>query len=192
MLVVPEVLGHGQAGEGHPHTGPGGLVHLAKDQGGLLNNAGLGHLPPQVVALAGALAHAGKDGIAAVLGGDVADKLLDQHGLAHAGASEQANLAALGVGGQQVDDLNARLQDLHRGALLGKARRVPVDGPLLLAIGRALVVDGVAQHVEHPAQGPLPHRHADGPAGGGDSHAAGKALAGGQGDAAHRAVAQML
>jgi hypothetical protein len=46
-----------------------------------------------------------------VLGGDVADQLLNQHGLAHAGAAEEADLAALLVGGEQVDDLDAGDED---------------------------------------------------------------------------------
>ena len=50
----------------------------------------------QVVALAGALADAGEDRVAAVLRGDVADQLLDDDRLAHAGAAEDARLAALG------------------------------------------------------------------------------------------------
>ena len=99
-LPIPEILSHGQAGQRHTHTGPGGLVHLAKDQGRLFNDAGLRHLAPQVVALAGALSHASENGIAAVLGGDVADQLLDEHSLAHAGAAKQADLATLGIGGQ--------------------------------------------------------------------------------------------
>ena len=127
-----------------------------------------------------------------MLGGNVADQLLDQHGLAHAGAAKQADLAALGVRGQQVDDLDARFQDLHAAALVCKTRGIPVDRPALFAGSRALVVDGSTQHVEHPAQGPLPHRHFDGPAGGGHRHTAGEALAGGQGDAAHRAIPQMF
>ncbi len=36
------------------------LVHLAEDQGGLLDDAGLLHLEPEVGALTGALAHAGE------------------------------------------------------------------------------------------------------------------------------------
>ncbi len=105
LFLIAEVLGHGQTGQSNAHTGSRGLVHLAEDQGGLLQNAGLAHLAPQVVALTGTLAHAGEDGVAAVFGGDVTDQLLDQHGLANARAAEQADLTAAGVGGQQVDDL---------------------------------------------------------------------------------------
>jgi hypothetical protein len=69
---------------------------------------GLGHFDPEVVALAGALADAGEHRHAAVLLGDVVDELLDEHGLAHAGAAEEADLAALLVGREQVDHLDAR------------------------------------------------------------------------------------
>ena len=72
-----------------------GLVHLAVDEGGLVDDAGLLHLEPEVGALAGPLADAGEDRHAAVLRGHPVDHLLDEHGLADAGATEEADLAAL-------------------------------------------------------------------------------------------------
>ncbi len=72
----------------------------------------------EVVALAGALADAGEHGVTAVLLGHVADELLDDDRLADAGAAEDADLAALGERGDQVDDLHARLEDLGRSRLL--------------------------------------------------------------------------
>ena len=77
-----------------------------------LDDARLGHLDPEVVALAGALAHAGEHREAAVLLGDVVDEFHDDDGLAHAGAAEQADLAALQEGLDQVDDLDAGLEHL--------------------------------------------------------------------------------
>jgi hypothetical protein len=74
---------------------PGGSFIWPKTMAVLLDDARLLHFAVEVGALAGALAHAGEHGVAAVLGGDVVDQLLDQHGLAHAGAAEQADLAAL-------------------------------------------------------------------------------------------------
>ena len=118
VLHVTEVLCHGQAGQGHTHTGSGGLVHLAVDQRRLVDDAALGHFAVQVVALTGALADAGKYRVTVVLGGDVVDQLLDQHGLADTGTAEQADLTALGVGADQIHDLNAGLQDLGGGLLL--------------------------------------------------------------------------
>ena len=119
--LVAEVLRHRQAGQADAQARPGRLVHLAVDQRGLLDHAGLGHLEPEVVALARALAHAGEHRQAAVLRGDVVDQLLDQHRLAHAGAAEEADLAALHVRREQVDDLDAGLEDLGRRRERSKA-----------------------------------------------------------------------
>ena len=83
------------AGQGDAQARAGRLVHLAEDHARSCRcTPDSLHLEPEVVALAGALAHAGEDGVAAVLGGDVADQLLDDDRLADAGAAEQADLAA--------------------------------------------------------------------------------------------------
>ena len=107
VLHVTEVLGHGQRRQGNaqPHTRR--LVHLAEHEGGLFEHAGLFHLDSKVGALTGALADAGEHRHTTVLGGNAVDHLGDQHGLADAGATEQADLAAGEVRGQQVDDLDA-------------------------------------------------------------------------------------
>ena len=122
---VAEVLGHREAGKADAHARARRLVHLAEDQGGVLDDARLVHVVPEVVALAAALADAGEDRIARVLGGDVADELHDDDRLADAGAAEEADLSALGVGRDEVDDLDARLEDLGARALVleGRARR---------------------------------------------------------------------
>ena len=136
VLLVAEVLGHGQPAEADAQARARRLVHLAVDERGLLDHARLGHLQPQVVALAGALAHAGEHRQAAVLLRDVVDQLLDQHRLAHAGAAEQADLAALDVRGQQIDHLDAGLEDLDRRRQVLERGRLAVDLPAL-AVGAA-------------------------------------------------------
>ena len=47
--------------------------------------------------------------------GDVVNEFLDQHGLSDTGTSEQTNLSTTSVGGEQVDNLDASLQDLSSG-----------------------------------------------------------------------------
>ena len=54
--------------------------------------------------------------------GDVVDQLLNQNGLADAGAAEQTDLAALGVGADQVNDLDAGLENF-RGGLPARQRQ---------------------------------------------------------------------
>ena len=48
--------------------------------------------------------------------GDSVDHLLDDDGLAHAGPPEEADLAALHVGLEEVDDLDPRLEHQGRGS----------------------------------------------------------------------------
>jgi hypothetical protein len=52
--------------------------------------------------------------------GDVANQLLDDDRLAHAGAPEHAGLATFGEGGDQVDDFDAGFEHFGFG---GFARR---------------------------------------------------------------------
>ena len=139
--LLAEVLRHGQAGERDAHARAGRLVHLAEDEHGPVEHPGLLHLEPEVVALARALAHAAERRQALVLLRDVADQLLDQHGLADAGAAEQAHLAALGVRREQVDDLDAGLEDLAGRREVLDARRGAVDRPALLGLDVAALVD---------------------------------------------------
>ena len=128
-----------------------------------------------------------------MLHGHVVDQLLNEHGLAHAGTAEQADLAALGVRLDKVNDLDARFQNVRSGHLLGKRGGGTVDLPAgSVGADRRLAVDGVAQHVEHAAQRGLAHRHGDAAAGGGNGQAPAEAVAAGHHDAAHRFVFQML
>ena len=193
VAFVAEEFRHGEPCEPHAHTHAGRLVHLSEDERGLFRNAALVHLRPKLVALAAALAHAREDGIAAVLGGDIVDKLLDEDGLAHARAAEETDLAALGIGLQKVDGFDARLEDLHRGALLGERGGGTVDAHALGVGGKvALAVNGVAEDVEHPAQRDFAYGDGDGAARRTHSHAAREPLALGQHDAAHAAVVEVL
>ena len=146
----------------------------------------------EVVAFAGALADAGEYGIAAVGLGDVVDQFLDEHRLAYAGAAEQADLAALGVRREQVDDLDAgdenlgfrRLLDIGRGWLMDRAASLHVDRPGF--------IDGFADHVHDAPERALADRDRDRLAGVGDLLAAHQALRNVHGDAAHRVLAELL
>ena len=157
-----------------------------------VDDAGLLELEPEVVALAGALAHAGEDGEAAVLAGDVVDELLDDDRLAHAGAAEEADLAALEEGLDEVDDLDAGLEHLLGGGLLVEGGRRAVDRHVDLGVDGAELVDRLAEHVEHAAQRLAADGNGDVGAGVDGLHAAHHALGGGHGDATHAALAQVL
>ena len=116
----------------------------------------------EVVPLAGALAHAGEHRVAAVLGGDVPNELLDDDCLAHAGAAERAHLAAPQDRRDQVDDLDACLEQPWLRLLVLQGGGRAVDGIAFFRLHWPFLVDGLAEHVEDAAQGVLAHRHGDG------------------------------
>ena len=131
VLNIAEVLRHGQARQGDAQTRARRLVHLAEDEGGLVEDARLFHFANEVVALTGTLADAGEHGDAAVVLGHALDHLLDEDGLADARTAEEADLATLHVGGQEVDDLDAGLEHLGARLELVEGRRLAVDRPAL-------------------------------------------------------------
>ena len=152
IFFVAEVLGDGERGQRHAGAGSRRLVHLAVDQRGLVDNAGLFHFHPEVVAFTGTLTDAGEHRETAVLGGDVVDELHDQNRLADAGAAEQADLAAAGVRSEKVDDLDAGVERLNRHGLVFERRSRAMNRISFLVADRARFVDGLADDVQDAAQ----------------------------------------
>jgi len=150
------------------------------------------HFQVEVVAFAGPLAHAGEHGDAAVVHGDVVDHLHHDDGLAHAGAAEHAHLAPAGEGNQQVDDLDARLEDVDRRILLEERRGRPVNGQLLVRHDLAEAVHGAADDVDDAPQARLADGNHDRGARVLDGHAAHQAVGDVHRDAAHDVVAKVL
>jgi peptide chain release factor 1 len=146
----------------------------------------------EVVALAGALADAGEHRVAAVRLGDVVDQLHDDYGLADAGAAEQADLAALRIGREQIDDLDAGDQDRRFGGLVGVGRRILMDGPLGFRLDRTSLVDRIADHVDDAAEEAGADRHRDRAAGVAHFLPAHQAFAGVHGNGAHGVLTELL
>ena len=115
----------------------------------------------EVVTLARALADTGKYRIAAVRLGDVVDQFHDQHRLSNPGPAEQANLAALGVRCEQIDNLDARDQNLRLGRLLSVGGRILMDSALGFGLDRACFVYRITDHVDDAAEQPWTDRHRD-------------------------------
>ena len=157
-LVVTEVLGNGETSKSDTGTGTGGLVHLTEHQGDLgvaveLDDGGLLHFVVQIVTLTGALADTGENGVTTVGLGDVVDELLDEDGLADAGASEETDLSTTSVGGEEVDDLDTGDQNLTLGGLLDELGGLGVDGAELVRLDGTPLVDGVTGDVHNTPQG---------------------------------------
>ena len=110
-------------------TGAGWLVHLAIDQRGFglgevvrIDDFRLLHFVPEVVAFTGPLTDAGEHGESTVVQGDIVDELHDDDGLADSGAAEEADLAALAVGFEKIDDFDAGFEDFGLGVLIFELR----------------------------------------------------------------------
>ena len=120
------------------------------------------------------------------------DQLLDDDRLADAGAAEHAGLAALGERRDQVDHLDAGLEHLGAGHLVGERGRRTVDRVVLGGLHGTAVVHRLADHVEDPSQGRLAHGHGDGGAGVDHPLAAAQAVGGVHGHRAHHRAGEVL
>ncbi len=159
----------------------------------LVDDAGLAHFPVEVVALTGALTDPGEHGVTAVLLGDVVDQLHDDDGLADAGTTEGADLAALGERADQVDDLDAGLEDLGRGVLLDQGRRRAVNRVALSRVRpRRARPPASPVTLKMRPRTPSPTGTVIGRTGVGELHAALETFGGRHGDRAHPAVAEVL
>src|SRR5690606_28808658 len=81
----------------------------------------------KVVTFTGTFTHASEHGGTAMAFGNVVDQFLNKNGLANAGAAEQADLAALCVGCEQIDNLNAGDKDFTVCGLVNEKRRFCVN-----------------------------------------------------------------
>ena len=192
IFDITEVLCHGQSGKADTHTGSRRLVHLTVDQCGLVDNAALLHLAIEVVALTGTLADTCKNRDAAVRSRDVVDQLHDQDGLAYTCAAEQTDLTALCVRADQVDDLDAGLEDLRSGDLVFKGRCGTMDRPALLCVRCGLIVYRVAQKVEYSSQAFLADRNRNGTFRVDGIDTADQSVGGAHGDASDNVITNLL
>ena len=156
------MLGDRERRQASPPTRPGRLVHLPEYQCGTLQHTGLPELEQQLMPFARAFADPGKDRNTGVTLDRRADQLHDQHGLTDPGAAEHCGLAAGDQRRQQIDDLDAGMEDLARAALTSQRRRGSVNWATLdLGAKRRPPVDGVPERVKEAAEHLLTDRDGD-------------------------------
>ena len=93
--------------------------------------------------------------------GDIVDQLHDQQRLTHAGAAEQTDFTSFGIGFQQVDHLDSRIEDLLRGGQFIEFRGIAVDWVGACVIELLHAVDRFAHDVHQSALDLLADRHGD-------------------------------
>src|SRR2546428_13275060 len=123
------------------------------------------------MALSNARPDATEHVLARVLLPDVPDEHHIHMVLPRPGPAEDRGLAAFEEGADEVDDLDARLEDLRRCRLVHERRRLPVDRIAPDALHGTFSVDRLADDVEEPTEGLRPHRDGDRTAGVEDLHA---------------------
>ena len=161
LALVAEVLRHRQAGQADAQARARRLVHLAVDDRDLVEHArlrpsrGSRSLPSRVRSPTPVKTETPPCCCATLW---ISSWI--SHRLADAGAAEEADLAAAHVRRDQVDDLDARLEDLDLRRQLAERRRVAVDRPAL-ARRRLLAVDRVADHVPDAPERLVADRHRD-------------------------------
>ena len=157
MLVVPEILSHGERGVAHAESAAGRLVHLAEDHHHVLQHPRLLHVAVKLLAFPAALADAAEYADAFLMPDHVVDHFGEQHRLAHARSAEKPGLAAALQRHQDIDDLDSRFEDFGFRGTPGQRRRIPVHGSPFDIRQRSSAVDRVAEHVEHPRENRFAH-----------------------------------
>ena len=116
----------------------------------------------QVVALTGALTHAGKNGNTTMLHGDIMHHFHHDDGFADTGTAEHAHFTSAWKRNQEINNLDTGFQNPHGGILFGKFRGFTVDGKHLVLAHRPQTVNGSTDYIENPSQTGLAYRHHDG------------------------------
>ena len=168
MLLIAEVLRHGEPRQTHTQPSSRGFCHLPIDERGARlfriarhDHAGFLEFQPQVVSLTRALADSRENGHASVLHGHVVNQLLNQNRFADAGTAEQANFPALQEGLNEVHDLDACLKHLQRCGLLVQQGSRPVNLIHGRTRQRAQLIHRLSKNVHHPPQRGSAHRNTD-------------------------------
>src|SRR6185437_4799418 len=143
--------------------------------------------------LARALAHTAEHGLAAVSLGDIVDEFHDDDGLADARAAEESDLAALDEWRNQIDDLDAGLEELRLGLEVHEARTRAVNRPARRIGGNGrTIVHRLAEHVENAPQRRFAHWHRNRRSGIHHGHATLDAVRSRHGDGAHLIAPDVL
>eukprot|EP00128_Syssomonas_multiformis_P016704 Colp12_sorted_trinity150504_noHs@24768 len=154
-LEVTEVLSNGETSEGDTGTSTRGLVHLTVHKGSLrtravqLDHTRLDHLVVEIVTLTGTLTDTSEHGVTTVGLGNVVDKLHNEHSLTDTGTTEETDLTTLGIGGEEIDDLDTSDKDLSLSRLVSVEGSLSVNGEGGLGVDRTTLIDGLTNHVNN-------------------------------------------
>ena len=126
----------------------------------------------EIVSFARAFPDSGEDRNAAVAFRDVVDQFHDDHGLAHACASERADFAALRKRTDQIDDFNSGFENLDLRVLFHELRSRPMDRVTFRILDGPAIIYRITGDIEDATENSFTNRDGNRPAGIGDAHPA--------------------
>src|SRR2546426_5268091 len=126
------MLGQRDAGQHDLEPRAGWLVHLAEDQAHLVQEPGLLQFVVQLVPFTNPLADPGEDARPLMSFDDIVDELQGQEALSQCGAAEDARLAAFDQRIQEVDDLDAGLQNQDHRPLVSDRKSTRLNSSHLV------------------------------------------------------------
>ena len=146
----------------------------------------------QVISLSCSFTYSGKYGIAAVLGCDISDQLLDQDCLTYTSTAKKSDLSTLLVRTEKVNNFNTSFQQLLLCGLLYKFGSRSVNRLIAYSFGSRLIINGITKYVKDTPQCVLTYRYTDGSAGCYCIHASLQSVGGTHRDTSDSIISQML
>src|SRR6185436_2865344 len=120
--------------------------------------------------------------------GDVINEFHDDDGLADAGATERTDFAAFQEGADEVNDFDPGHKHLRTGGLIDQSGCKTVNRHEFVRLHPALLVHGLAGHVENATHDGFADGHRNGRAGISDFHATLQTFGAAHGDGANPVV----
>ena len=120
------------------------------------------------------------------------DELLNEHGLADTGTTEETNLTTTGVWGAQVDDLDTSDEHLSAGGLVHELWGFLVNWKLLLVLDGATLINWVTSDVDDTAKSTWADWNHDGRSRVGSGLSTDETLSSVHSNASHDVLTQML
>ena len=113
----------------------------------------------EIVSLAGSLAYAGEDRYAPVELSNVVDQLHDNNRFPHTGAPECPHFATFQKRAYQIDDFDARWENLRGSRLVHERWWRTMDRIVLFCLNWSTFIHRRSGHIEDTAHHPFTHGH---------------------------------
>ena len=124
--------------------------------------------------------------------GDIVDKLLDEHGLAHTCAAEKADFSAFEIRFKKVNNLYASEEHLLGGFKVFEFRGFPVDRKTAVGIECSQTVNGISGNIQHATPDAGAHGHFNRFSGGDCFHTSAESVCGVHRNTAYSVFSDML